>query len=127
MTTGGIDFRQFWGKAQPHRIDVRMHPVAWHCLDVAAVFQGLCRLWPDQAAALSCAFEGADVDTIRALSALVALHDLGKFTWTFQAKAQEAFPTCLGAWESPPRADHTAIGYGLAEENAHIASVAEIS
>jgi CRISPR-associated endonuclease/helicase Cas3 len=121
----GVDFRQFWGKAKPAPGGAMAHPNAWHCLDVAAAFQELCRLLPEQAAALCRAFDGPAKDTLQALTAAVAFHDLGKYSWAFQAKAPAVFPHCLGEWTQPPSADHTAIGYGLAEEDAPIARVVD--
>jgi CRISPR-associated endonuclease/helicase Cas3 len=94
-----------------------MHPLAWHGLDVAASFLTLCEAWPEQAGRIRADFEETGEDPVRGIAALVALHDIGKFAWTFQAKAPEVFPACLGPWEQPVAVNHAAAGYGLAESD----------
>ncbi len=66
----------FWGKAQAHPASAcRTHPLAAHALDVAAV-------------ALLLPHTGLGLDG-RAIGWLVSLHDIGKFSRPFQAKAPE--------------------------------------
>ncbi len=94
-TTSGLhpvpDFLLFWGKAQP-RTDAsaqypRYHPVAYHSLDVAAVADVLLMARP-LAARRIAQLLGVRVEEARTLVvALAGLHDLGKFTPVFQAKA----------------------------------------
>jgi len=88
----------FWGKS---RVDgeVRSHPLVYHSLDVAAVFE----LLISQRFGYWHIFErnfNAEIDKIGpALTALVALHDLGKVAVGFQAKAEHAWPAVLlGPW-----------------------------
>jgi len=120
----GVDFRLFWGKARPTEGGANvMHPIAWHGLDVAAVFQAICHALPAQAMALASAFDGAANESLRVLSALVALHDVGKFARTFQAKVPSVFPRCLGPWSQPQPANHQEIGYRLVESDQHLASL----
>ena len=108
---------QIWGKAQPRAEGApRYHPLAWHGLDVAAAFLRLLDIWPEQRAGLLACFDGNAEAIITGLSALVALHDLGKCTRTFQAKAPEVYPEDL---LGPPRAlacNHAAVGYAMAED-----------
>lgn len=114
-----VDFRRFWGKAQPQpdarssasmAIPCPFHPVAWHGLDVAAVFLELLDAWPDEARALERAFQG-DWPTARgALTILVALHDIGKFAPAFQAKAPEQAPSELIPLLTNIGIDHGATG-----------------
>lgn len=85
----------FWGKAQPSGAIVTCHPIAWHGLDVAAAFLALLEIWPDDAVALSDAFDGEWEEVRRALASLIALHDIGKFAPAFQAKVPEHVPAEL--------------------------------
>lgn len=116
-----VDFRAFWGKARPiEGSTVAVHPLPWHGLDVAAAFAGICRLWPDQADELAAAFDGPKEQTLQALCALVALHDIGKFAKTFQAKVKDAYPAGLGDWTASTGCDHPAIGYALLEGERYL-------
>jgi CRISPR-associated endonuclease/helicase Cas3 len=116
---GYIDFRLFWGKAQPQPdaqsadavgAPCPFHPVAWHGLDVAAVFLALLEAWPDEARALEGTFEGGSPAARRALAVLVALHDVGKFAPAFQAKAPEQAPSQLAPLPINIGIDHGATG-----------------
>jgi CRISPR-associated endonuclease/helicase Cas3 len=79
----------FWGKARPDRTgNSRAHPLLAHSLDVAAV------------AVLMSSNQIPNVDP-RMLGFLVSLHDIGKFSRPFQAKASDHWPTdVLGAYRS---------------------------
>lgn len=102
-------YLQFWGKAQGALPDnpLTWHPLAYHCLDVAAVADELLRQNPRRLAAMARLADTADVDAFRNfLIAMIALHDIGKFATTFQAKAPDAWPvTVLGAYPRDPRTD----------------------
>ena len=56
-------------------------------------------------------------DTVRLLTYLLCLHDIGKFAKRFQAKAPEHFPACLddALADLPTRYDHAAGGFRLFE------------
>lgn len=114
-----VDFRRFWGKARPQGdpalpsgVDVLCpcHPVAWHGLDVAAVFLELLDTWPDEARALAGTFAGEWPMARTALAVLVALHDVGKFAPAFQAKAPEQAPSALRPLLTNIGIDHGATG-----------------
>ncbi len=80
---------EFWAKSGRPDDAVLMHSVAHHSLDVAACAQHLApRLRPPVAIA---------PETI---AALVALHDIGKFTRTFQAKVEALWPVSLGPYRA---------------------------
>ena len=96
----------FWGKADPNYPDEpKWHPLAYHCLDVAAVAGA----WWDACNSLqghfTAAFPGeSDQARLRAwIMFFVALHDLGKFDIRFQLKALDAM---AAAWRRFDKSDH---------------------
>jgi CRISPR-associated endonuclease/helicase Cas3 len=96
---------EFWGKARPNQAGiVNVHPLLAHSLDVAAVAILLPRL------------RNFDIDP-RMLGFLVSLHDIGKFSRPFQAKAREHWPvSVLGPYPAdnpPPGPAHDAVGWNL--------------
>jgi CRISPR-associated endonuclease/helicase Cas3 len=79
----------FWGKLkQDAGIVVEWHPMPAHCADVAACVEALLQrtLLRRRLAALA-GREDLDDVTVARLSALAALHDIGKFNLGFQRKA----------------------------------------
>ena len=91
----------FWGKAQPRRHDAApWHPAVAHGLDVAAVGEALapCHL-PDMPPSL--------------VGFLLSLHDIGKYSRPFQAKAPNCWPTVLGTLDRRAGPGHGAIGLHL--------------
>ncbi|MCW3476877.1 CRISPR-associated helicase Cas3' [Limobrevibacterium gyesilva] len=96
----------FWGKTR-RRDDGSpgWHPAAYHSLDVAAVASVLLR---------EHGVPRVNPEFHALLLALVAWHDIGKFTRTFQCKAQAFWPTVLGRFQpvAAPHGHDTA-GYGL--------------
>lgn len=118
----------YWGKAAPTSDSGPVwHPLAYHCLDVAAV----AAFWWEQSPSLRHAFlaalkiprdDGAAASRLRAwVLFLVAVHDLGKLDVRFQSKAPDAlrqsWPELDLAKLSLTRADrdqyrHGEAGYG---------------
>ncbi len=98
-----LDMLDFWAKSGRGDATVPMHSVAHHSLDVAAAAAMLLpelRLPPGIAP--------------QTLVAMVALHDIGKFTRTFQAKVPALCPPSLGPFVPPPAGNpHDATGYAL--------------
>ncbi len=100
-------YLQFWGKARRALAGwAPWHPLAYHSLDVAAVaeallVQGICRVpSPWNAKAYQ-----------KAIIVLLAFHDIGKFSRTFQAKSLENWPEILGANDGcPPDPGHGVTG-----------------
>ena len=88
--------REAWGKTD--RDGGGVHPLAHHCMDVAAVFGRMMEL-PIIRNRLETAAKAplSDVDR-RRLAALVFLHDIGKLHPGFQAKGWLA-----GSWSGPVR------------------------
>ena len=87
----------FWGKARPQDPDrgPQWHPLAFHCLDVAAVGEALLardRLLADHLSRL-LGLPREEMD--RLFCFLLSLHDVGKFARKFQAKAPGHYPSCF--------------------------------
>jgi CRISPR-associated endonuclease/helicase Cas3 len=91
---------EFWGKARPDD-RVSAHPLLAHSLDVAAV------------AILLARGRHLGIDR-RMLGFLVSLHDIGKYSRPFQAKARECWPVeALGPYPTtspPPGPAHDVVG-----------------
>jgi CRISPR-associated endonuclease/helicase Cas3 len=108
----------FWGKAPRHahgELVGVFHPAAFHMLDVAAVAGALFDARPI-VAARGAALLGVSISEARGLlCVLAALHDIGKFAATFQAKRQDLWPTDgLGPFRPGVAGQHhTGDGYRL--------------
>ena len=93
----------FWAKTDTDSGTLRMHSVPHHCLDVAAAAQALLEIFPPPVAVPH-----------GALVALIALHDIGKFSRVFQAQVPELWPVSLGPFQAPPAGHrHDEVGYSL--------------
>ena len=112
-------YLRFWGKARGALSDhpLTWHPLPYHCLDVAAVANELLRQNPRRLASMARLAGTADLDGFRnLLVVLIALHDIGKFATTFQAKAPDAWPAdVLGPYPANAKTDG---------DHAHLASSA---
>lgn len=96
----------FWGKARPaDEAEAGYHPLPAHALDVAAVAEVLDRASPI----------GPPRST---LTLLIALHDIGKFSASFQAKAPNAWQAdLLGPIDRVPvGVGHDTTGYAMLSE-----------
>ncbi len=93
---------EFWAKSGHEGELVRMHSAPHHSLDVAACAMVLLPAFPPP----------ADIPAAT-LAALVALHDIGKFTRPFQAKVPELWPPSLGPFTQPHGGFHGDDGYSL--------------
>lgn len=111
--------RRFWGKASP--VDAAgpdHHLLVLHCLDVAAVadrYLQASRRWLDW---LGAELQVADRDGLRRwLVFWVALHDLGKFSLTFQAQCPELQQRLQGVFPGiRDNARHDTLGACWAEQ-----------
>lgn len=76
----------YWGKADPaYPLEQKWHPLAYHCLDVAAV--GVAYLKQSSLLKSCCGLLNCSEQAFLSWSAfLLALHDLGKFSEAFQAQ-----------------------------------------
>ena len=109
-------YLQFWGKAQGERPGEPLwHPVAYHNLDVAAVADVLLRSNPRRLSAMARMLGASDDATRVFLVAMIALHDIGKFSSAFQAKVPEFYPTCLTPWTQDTSVRHDLLGSELRE------------
>ena len=92
-----MNILEFWGKAQPLHLDCgpKWHPLAFHCLDVAAVGEALLTRHSRLAVHLSELLGLPQDDAVNLFVYLLCLHDVGKFAKKFQAKVPEHFPSSL--------------------------------
>ncbi len=110
-------FLEFWGKAQPSEgAAAGWHPAACHCLDVAAVAKALLHAHPAAARHVAEACAWAPEAFIDTSVFLIALHDIGKFSRPFQAKAPQHWPSVLGPYRNEPGPHHTEAGLRLLRE-----------
>ena len=80
-----------------------MHSVAHHCLDVAAAAVALLPIYPPPVAVPAAS-----------VIALIALHDVGKFSRTFQAKVPALWPASLGPLPRLRARDRNALAWWFA-------------
>lgn len=89
---------RFWGKARPTAHGPALHLLPYHCLDVAAVGRVYLSQSPQLrtwlAAQLGTADESAVCDWV---TFWLALHDLGKFSISFQAQRADLVERLQGA------------------------------
>ena len=97
-----------WGKTVRGNAGVAFHPLAHHCMDVAAVFQRMAMLPVIKSRLETAAGVSLSETLVQRLSALVFFHDIGKLHPGFQAKG---WPP--GLWSGPTRG-HTAEGWAFA-------------
>jgi CRISPR-associated endonuclease Cas3-HD len=88
---------QAWGKARPASgAPNAWHPLIYHCLDVAAVGEVLVLQRADLLARFAACLGSSGEPMARLFAFLLALHDIGKLSRAFQAKAPEVWwPTGL--------------------------------
>ncbi len=91
MTSDSALFR-YWGKADPaYAGEPKWHPLAYHCLDVAACGRVLLRRQPAWLTTLA-RLSGLDPEALSSwLVFLLSIHDLGKFGNGFQSLRPDLF------------------------------------
>ena len=88
-----LETAQFWGKAQPQTPDgPQWHPLAYHCLDVAAVGEVLLVEHRGLGESIPALLGMSGDYAVQVVRYLLCLHDVGKFAKRFQAKAPDRFP-----------------------------------
>ena len=97
MSSLDVPMLAFWGKARPleSRPEPGWHPLAFHCLDVAAVGRALLEDHRGLRESISRQLELPQDDTVYLMCFLLCLHDIGKFAKKFQAKEPKHFPECF--------------------------------
>ena len=113
---------KFWGKAQPQDPESgpEWHPLAYHCLDVAAVGDALMSAELGHGSHIARLLEISRPETQALVRYLLALHDIGKFAKKFQAKVPHLYPSFLSDDPSrvPTHYDHGAGGLQLFNTNS---------
>ncbi len=98
---------KYWGKADDkYPAEPKWHPLAYHCLDVAAVGASWWDTSPTIQRVFLAAFNRTQLqqNQLRAwVLFFIALHDLGKFDVRFQLKAPDAL---AAAWKTIDKSDH---------------------
>lgn len=109
------NYFQYWGKADEKYVgETAWHPLVYHCLDVAAcghVLLQVNRAWSINLGRLS----GISWDALAGwLAFLLALHDAGKFSDSFQSLRPDLWRTLQGRTGSVrPGERHDTLGYEL--------------
>lgn len=98
----------YWGKARPTDGEPDLHLLPYHCLDVAAVGRVYLRRAPALLAWLSDQLGFADQESLCDwVTFWLALHDLGKFSISFQAQRADLVERLQG--EAPTSAGLTGV------------------
>ncbi|MBX9936382.1 MAG: CRISPR-associated endonuclease Cas3'', partial [Burkholderiaceae bacterium] len=86
-TTPSPRYFAYWGKARPSNSAAEMHLLAYHALDVAAVGEVYLQRSPELLAWLAQELGHTDLEATRAWVVFwLSLHDLGKFSLSFQGQ-----------------------------------------
>lgn len=106
---------RYWGKAgvSPSGVPT-WHPLAYHCLDVAAVAAAWLHAHPAALRWMAARLGLAETQTLRLVLFLIALHDIGKFADTFQGLVQPLQARLQDRTSNRPYIDkHDKLGYTL--------------
>jgi len=101
---GSSCYLDYWGKARSATGDgPEWHPLAYHSLDVAAVGCALLEANPRLLARLAAVAGLGEAEVFRWTFLALAMHDVGKFAPTFQAKQPHLFSAIFGTegWRGP--------------------------
>jgi CRISPR-associated endonuclease/helicase Cas3 len=119
-------YLSFWGKSKADSAadsaGADTHPAPFHMLDVAAVAQS----WLTSNDPFIPGVGDNARDVWPAIIALVALHDIGKFSLPFQAKRPDLWPAALGALKTLETPRHDTAGYALLRDFALAGNLAAI-
>lgn len=106
-------YLEYRGKAQKsEHAEFEWHPVAYHCLDVAACVNAMLEARPTSLSRGATLLRLPTDQTRRLLVALGALHDIGKFSESFFGR-ESLWPTFRGPYRAYPIRPHTNAGYEL--------------
>lgn len=110
---------RYWGKADPaYPHEQKWHPLAYHCLDVAAV--GVAYLGQSSLLKSCCGLLDCSEQAFLSWAAfLIALHDMGKFSEAFQSQRPDLILELQGREPNPTKIyneRHDSLGFWLWEE-----------
>ncbi len=107
-----MSLTQFWGKQRPRRSDAdgAYHPAAYHCLDVAASALAILEAGHALRSRICVATGLSDEQALAAIPALIALHDVGKFSAQFHRQVPDLWLPEMGNIATAPGAP----GHGVA-------------
>ena len=100
------------GKARPDALTL-WHPVAYHCLDVAACAGAILDARPVSLSRAASLLGLSRLDARGLLVSLAVLHDLGKFSDTFYRQDADLWPDGHGAYVGSRGRPHVVAGYAL--------------
>jgi len=101
MVNSFPEYFKYWGKADPdHPGGPRWHALVYHCLDVAAVGKVLLEKNPLLLKQLSRLSSIKETTLKPVLIFFIALHDLGKFSESFQYVIPDLFKKLQGKGKS---------------------------
>jgi CRISPR-associated endonuclease/helicase Cas3 len=104
---------QYWGKARPVEAGPQFHLLPYHCLDVAAVGYVYLQQSPALRAWLAGQMGGVNEDALcEWFSFWLALHDLGKFSISFQGQRADLVTSLQGSPSTlgRPNVRHDSLG-----------------
>ena len=105
---------------------VKCHPVAYHCLDVAAVARELLRIRPAMLERMAGRVQARPDELEKLVVFLIALHDIGKFSRGFQALVPQFWPEkALGPFREAPYISHWQLGFDMLLARNNIMALAE--
>jgi len=115
----GAGYFRYWGKARPGPdSEAVLHPLAYHCLDVAAVGNRLLRGDPEQLDRLSAVCGCSSRAMLDWMTFLLALHDVGKFADSFQNLRPDLASRLQGRTLNAPYLErHDTLGYRFCEDS----------
>ena len=124
IPSSDLDVLRFWGKARPLTPDrgAPWHPLPFHCLDVAATAEAFLAKQEPLCDRLAGLLGWSRAETVRVVTFLIGLHDIGKFAKRFQVKHRELYKE-LGRFPDDPSRlgvsfDHGAGGLRLFDVNS---------
>lgn len=113
------NYFQYWGKAdEKYAGETTWHPLAYHCLDVAACGHVLLNAQPAWLASFGRLSGISLAELPDWVAFLLTLHDLGKFSDGFQSLRPDLRKTLQGRTENArPGERHDTLGYELLMES----------
>ncbi|MBW8003231.1 MAG: CRISPR-associated helicase Cas3' [Planctomycetes bacterium] len=89
-------YLKYWGKANEVESGIEYHPLAYHCLDVAAVGYEFLKHNHEFKKHLSTLLKLDEINATASITFFLAIHDCGKFSEGFQNLIPELFKVLRG-------------------------------